>query len=64
MKNENYMQSLVGDGNIKQTKLYFKADDLVLSIDPSLCNTMISPEDQLVNTILPLDRIKHPLISL
>ena len=32
MKNENYMQSLVGDGNLKQTKLSFKADDQILNL--------------------------------
>jgi serine kinase of HPr protein (carbohydrate metabolism regulator) len=57
MKNENYLQSLEEDGNLKQTKLSFKAVLsihvtscrmcgpmlIVKSIDPSLCNTMTSP---------------------
>jgi hypothetical protein len=32
MKNENYMQSLEEDGNLKQTKLSFKADDQILKL--------------------------------
>jgi hypothetical protein len=38
MKNENYMQSLEEDGNLKQTKLSFKADDQILK----LLNSVIS----------------------
>ena len=32
MKNENYIQSLVEDNNLKQTKLSFKADDQILKL--------------------------------
>jgi hypothetical protein len=32
MKNENYIQSLVEDDNLKQTKLSFKADDQILKL--------------------------------
>jgi serine kinase of HPr protein (carbohydrate metabolism regulator) len=32
MKNENYIQSLVEDDNLKQTKLSFKADDQILNL--------------------------------
>jgi hypothetical protein len=32
MKNENYIQSLVEDDNLKQIKLSFKADDQILNL--------------------------------
>jgi hypothetical protein len=32
MKNENYIQSLIADDNLKQIKLSFKADDQILSL--------------------------------
>jgi len=32
MKNENYIQSLIVDDNLKQIKLSFKADDQILNL--------------------------------
>jgi hypothetical protein len=32
MKNENYIQSLVGDGNFKETKLSFEADHQIFNL--------------------------------